>query len=147
MTWVLFVGFAIIVPPWILFPLLSVQREGKRNRVFELFASEYGLQLQIFKANPLTVLWPDQVIEVRSLSGRLNGKQVQLLDRLDVGWTINLWGLRHFFYLFPLRSGSTVLRIDGVEADLSSYRFGLKSYAGIAAIRSALSLAAGRRES
>jgi hypothetical protein len=75
----------MIIPPW-----MSYAADRKRNCLLEGIARDYGFTLQLSAPRPLTVLGPEQKIEVRRLSGQLSGKYVAVVDWVEVGWTFNL---------------------------------------------------------
>jgi hypothetical protein len=139
MGWIIVAGLLIVaimvIPPWISFAV-----DQKRNCLLQGIARDYGLTLQLSGPKLLTVLGPDQIIEVRKISGRLNGKHVEVIDWVEVGWTFNLWGLRHFFYLFPLHSNFTRLVVNGEERDISRPIAAFYSFAKPMAIRARLNM-------
>ncbi len=129
----LFILLPITVPP-----LISYFAELKRTRSFADIGREYGLVPATRFMSPFTLLWPDQTIDVRTLSGHSRGVAVVIVDRFEVGWTFNFWGLRHFFYLFPLHSCSTKLMVGAREKDISQKPFGFHGYAKPTTMRAEL---------
>src|SRR5580698_9393552 len=91
------------------------------GRAVSGMARKYQLRAEVAKIGALVVLWPEQILDVRRLSGTLSGQHVEIADRLEVGLTFNLWGFRNYYYLFPLRSFSAWLSTGGHEIDISRH--------------------------
>jgi len=131
---------ALVISPALLFPpLISIRCEKKRNEALKLIAGNYNFSLEISAIPSMTLMGPEDEVDVRRLTGCLNGRAIEIVDEFDVGLAFNFWAFRHYFYIFPLHSASTRLVVDGRKSDISSLSYlGFRTFASPASIRNLL---------